>query len=77
VPQPIKKTIFLPIKHVCESYSSQLKSQVNEDSWGCFQRPHIQAGGAAKTQINKTTKMVGNAASPSHVTVTEVVLCPV
>lgn len=74
VPQPLNKNIiFLPIKQVCESYSSRLRSQVNEDGWGWFQRPHLQVGGEAKTQINRTTIMVENAASPSPVT--EVVLC--
>lgn len=76
VHQPTNKNIiFLPIKHVCESYSTQLKSQVREDSWGWFQRPLLQAGGEAKTQINGTNNMVENAAFPSHVTDTEIVLC--
>jgi hypothetical protein len=68
-----KNIIFLPIKQVCESYSIQPKSQVSEDSWDWFQRPHLQAGGEAKT-LNRTNKMVENAAFPSHVTDTEVVL---
>jgi len=69
VPQPTNKNIiFLPIKQVCENYSSQLKSQVNENRWGWFLRPHLQDGGEAKTQINRSTKTVENAASPSPVT---------
>lgn len=69
--QPTNENIiFLPIKQVCESYSTQLKS-VSEDSWDCFQKPLLQAGG----EIKRTNKMMENAASPSHVTDTEVVLC--
>jgi len=44
---------------------------MSEDSWDCFQRPLLQAGG----EIKRTNKTVENAASPSLVTDIDVVLC--
>jgi len=71
VQQPTyENIIFLPINQVCVSYSTQLKS-MSEDSWDCFQRPLLQAGG----EIKRTNKTVENAASPSLVTDIDVVLC--